>query len=359
VTNFGALAILAIPGKVLDSDLRLMIALETVTPDEHGDRKVGMRLLAEKARLPYGTARDALARLAASGRVTCTPGSGRGQFSTFRFTVSLTPPEKVLDQEPAPSTGKVPGQEPAPSECEKVLDPPAKGAGQNALTSGNKNTGLKASGLEDSLSPAAEAIRAAVPGIGEREIAAVIKKISEDPKIRYPSAWLKEIIAKGDLGDVIADALRGDQWTRALDRARAAEEAAGRPCAMCRSGDHEHCAGCPCDHKDHPNSDHLISDHLISVTGTPELRDGNTRTEFAPPFSTSPYTNPYPRVAGVNGSAEVTPQPRVAVDNRDLGYATCHACGGWYSVMRGGAFRRHTNRGKRCGGSGTQARPAS
>jgi hypothetical protein len=109
----------------------------------------------------------------------------------------------------------------------------------------------------------------------------------------------------------------------------------------------------------HPNSDHLISDHLISVTGTPELSDGNTRTEFAPPFSTSPYTNPYPRVAGVNGSVEVTPQRRGVVDNRDLGYAACHACGGWYSVMRGGAFRRHTNRGKRCGGSGTQARPAS
>src|SRR5262249_36770804 len=122
VTNYGALAILAIPGKVLDSDLRLMIALETVTPDAHGDRKIGMKLLAQMASLPYGTARDARTRLVAAGWVIHKPGCGRGQFSTFRITLSL----KVPDYGPTPSGEKVPGQDPAPSQDGKVLDPPAK-----------------------------------------------------------------------------------------------------------------------------------------------------------------------------------------------------------------------------------------
>ena len=54
------LAILAqLPENWLRPEARLLIALETVTVSDNGERLIGMRLLAEKARLPYGTARDA------------------------------------------------------------------------------------------------------------------------------------------------------------------------------------------------------------------------------------------------------------------------------------------------------------
>jgi hypothetical protein len=77
-------------------------------------------------------------------------------------------------------------------------------------------------------------IRAAVPGISEREIGSFIAKIKEDPKIRYPSAWLKTVIDKGDLADVIADAAQGGIWEQAMERARQQDAVKARPwCGRC------------------------------------------------------------------------------------------------------------------------------
>lgn len=136
MTNYGALAILAqLPENWLRPEARLLIALETVTVSDNGERLIGMRLLAEKARLPYGTARDARDRLVAAGLVSCRSGSGRGYLTGWRV---LFPLDKGADS-PAPSAGKGAGRPTI-----KVLGDAGKGAGQNPLTCGNENTGLKA-----------------------------------------------------------------------------------------------------------------------------------------------------------------------------------------------------------------------
>lgn len=145
VSNYGALAILALPAdKILISDLRLLIALETVTPDAMGFRHTGMKLLAQKAQLPYETARKSARRLGAAGLVYCVPGSGKGHVTRWRILFSLTPP-KVSTQE-----GHLTEPQRCPPDPLKVSTVAAKGVQANSVTSANENTGLKQSGLKQS-----------------------------------------------------------------------------------------------------------------------------------------------------------------------------------------------------------------
>jgi len=110
VTNFGALAILALPrksGPGESAETRLLIALEAATRavNERGDRRATVKFLAGHAGLPEITARRARDRCIARGVISYTPGP-RGHAATWRFLVSLTPPERSdhLDRSPTAIT---------------------------------------------------------------------------------------------------------------------------------------------------------------------------------------------------------------------------------------------------------------
>jgi len=110
VTNFGALAILALPrksGPGESAETRLLIALEAATRavNERGDRRATVKFLAGHAGLPEITARRARDRCVARGVISYTPGP-RGHAATWRFLVSLTPPERSdhLDRSPTAIT---------------------------------------------------------------------------------------------------------------------------------------------------------------------------------------------------------------------------------------------------------------
>ena len=110
MTNFGALAILALPrksGPGESAETRLLIALEAATRavNERGDRRATVKFLAGHAGLPEITARRARDRCVARGVISYTPGP-RGHAATWRFLVSLTPPERSdhLDRSPTAIT---------------------------------------------------------------------------------------------------------------------------------------------------------------------------------------------------------------------------------------------------------------
>ena len=80
---------------------------------------------------------------------------------------------------------------------------------------------------------------------------------------------------------------------------------------------------------DHPNSDHLmsdqvISDQLISATGSPELSDRITRTQFAPPIH---YLDTHPDITGVPFTTTSVEGARARlrpVENQDDGDFEAH-----------------------------------
>ena len=104
MTNFGALAILALPrkhAKMLtpdEADLRLLLALETFTADASDWRSVGMDKLARSAGVPYGTARRSCDRLVASGLVARESGNGSGRGKGTNTRWRLLFPLKVPSQ---------------------------------------------------------------------------------------------------------------------------------------------------------------------------------------------------------------------------------------------------------------------
>jgi hypothetical protein len=94
VTNFGALAILALPrksGPGEAAETRLLIALEaaTRTVNEHGDRRATLAFVAERAGLPEITARRARDRCVARSVLSYTPGKRRGHVATWRLLFSI------------------------------------------------------------------------------------------------------------------------------------------------------------------------------------------------------------------------------------------------------------------------------
>jgi len=203
VTNYGALAILAVlPEKALASDLRLLIALETVSVNQQGERSIGMRLLADIAGVPYRTARRSRDRLVSAGLISCAQGNGRGQFSTWRILFPL----KVSTQ-----GGHLSEPERCPPEPVKVSTEAAKGVHPNSVTSGNANTALKAFGLEASgLSlTLADLLAEAVPAAAEREIEYAVTTIETRHalgEVGSARAYLRKIIENGDAASLIDEA---------------------------------------------------------------------------------------------------------------------------------------------------------
>lgn len=238
MTNHGTRVILALP-KMPDRQLRLMLALETVTPGSDGWREVGADLLARIANLSPNTAARARDELIKAARIEYKPGSGRGRVSAYRLKAPngrgyLSGPEKVPSE-----TDHLSEPERYPIEARKgTQSGPVKVPNQNALTCENENPALEASALEASaLSPDERLLAEAVPGASEREIKHAIAKLrgrQADGEIRSVRAYLRAII---DCGDALA--LTTDARVT-LTKSDAAAERTG-PCAMCRIDDHEHC----------------------------------------------------------------------------------------------------------------------
>lgn len=170
VSNFGVLAIMeALPPKAPGRHLRLLVVLETVTPDRDGWRRIGVDLLAEQMKVSQDTAKLARNELIDAKLLEYEPGRGAGHFTRWRF---LFPADNGGGQSP-PFTGDEKGGDPARKRGESR---PKKGGSRNAVTSGNANHALKDSALKDSaLGSAADA--APSPG---RDLALVEPGITPD-----------------------------------------------------------------------------------------------------------------------------------------------------------------------------------
>jgi hypothetical protein len=89
VSNYDVQAVLALP-HMPERQLRVLIALATVTPEADGWRKIGGKLLAEKANLHPDTVKTARHELVEAGLLDYEPGNGRRHFSRYRLTVTGT-----------------------------------------------------------------------------------------------------------------------------------------------------------------------------------------------------------------------------------------------------------------------------
>jgi hypothetical protein len=78
VSNYRVRQVLAIKPKLLESKLRLMVALATWMTDDSTTAAVGFEAITEQAQLARNTARDARNALAADGYLTWTSPHGRG-----------------------------------------------------------------------------------------------------------------------------------------------------------------------------------------------------------------------------------------------------------------------------------------
>jgi hypothetical protein len=235
VTNFGALAILALPrkrAKMLtpdEADLRLLLALETFTEDASGWRSVGMEKLARSAGVPYGTARRSCDRLVAAGLVARESGNGsgrgKGTYTRWRLLFPLKVPsqgEHLKDKVPTQGEhlNSVIRCSPEPV---KVLTQARKGAHLDSLTSGDAGPALGSFALGTSaLSPGAapdtvngdreredrltELLREAVPSATPEEVEHAVGNIQVAEyrgEIRSAVAWLREVIKNGDAAALI------------------------------------------------------------------------------------------------------------------------------------------------------------
>ncbi len=205
MTNYGALAILALP-PMPERQLRFLIAVETVKVGDDGLRRIGSALLARTAGISHNTLAKARADAVKAGHVEFERGDGRGNVSGYRILFPIKGTNIA---------GPLPAPERVPTGAPKGYQPSGiKGTSPNALTSGNANGALKALALEASALSLADLLRAAVPGAGEREIDYVITQIKASGEIRKPRAYLKTIIERGDAASLIAEAAdalaRGD-----------------------------------------------------------------------------------------------------------------------------------------------------
>jgi hypothetical protein len=173
VTNYGTLAILALPW-LPERQLRFLLALETVTGRDGDWREISTGLLARQARLSVRTVIKARAELVESKRIEYRPGTGPGHPGKHRLLFDVDKP----------------GKNAAP--VNRCKQPPATGANAsrnrcspNAPASANANAALEPSALESSSArPRAPArprgpagmIRAAYPGATDDDIEIIIKE---------------------------------------------------------------------------------------------------------------------------------------------------------------------------------------
>lgn len=217
VTNFGALAIMAaLPHTAPSRQLRLLLAVETFTPDSHGWRKVGSHKLMEVAGISYPTYKQARREVIEQRLAEYEPGNGSGYLSRWRLLIELLQVEggnpPVEGGNPTPRKGGNP--------------PPEKVVTQNAAASGNANAALGSSALGSSAlsrGPAADTIRTAVPGVTDDEIEAFIAKIT--PKCRTGN--IAAYVAKFAPTDIAAQIAANRKDTMTAARARPQPRPAG------------------------------------------------------------------------------------------------------------------------------------
>jgi hypothetical protein len=157
MTNFGALAILALPG-IPERQLRLLLALETVTRDADSWREIETGVLARKARVSVNTAAKARSELAKAGLIEYRPGTGPGHFGRYRLLVDVDgkPPKNAGGVKPPKNAGGVKPPKDAgavnPPKQAPVSHPngPQKPTTPNAVTSADASTYLEPLYLESS-----------------------------------------------------------------------------------------------------------------------------------------------------------------------------------------------------------------
>jgi hypothetical protein len=93
VTNYGTLAILALPW-MPERQLRFLLALETVTVRDGGWREVETGVLAAQARQSVRSAVRARAELVKAGRIEYRPGTGPGHPGRYRLLFDMDRPPR-------------------------------------------------------------------------------------------------------------------------------------------------------------------------------------------------------------------------------------------------------------------------
>jgi hypothetical protein len=147
MTNFGELAILALPG-LPERQLRVLLVLETVSPDEDGWRSIGLDLLARQAGRSAHTVVKARDELAAAGLIEYRPGTGPNHPSLYRLRFAISNPGKnAATVKRGKNAATVNPGKPAPG---TVAMSDFNRGSRNAATSPNANTALEPLALESS-----------------------------------------------------------------------------------------------------------------------------------------------------------------------------------------------------------------
>jgi hypothetical protein len=207
VTNYGAVAILALP-KLAPRQRYLLIALETVTADADGWRAIGLDLLARSAGLSVRTAVKARDELAKAGLIEWQRGTGRDHPSVYRLRFGISKPgknaarvnggNKAARVNPGKNAATVNPGKPGSA---TLANAPRNPVSRNAATSGNESDALEPIALEPSaLSRAASDPRLILGGLDltDEEIDFILGKLQADPRYRDdPAGYLMEVIGNG------------------------------------------------------------------------------------------------------------------------------------------------------------------
>ncbi len=337
MTNFGALAVLALPG-IPERQLRVLLALETVTARDGGWRTIETGVLAAQARVSVNTAARARAELAKAGLIEYRPGTGPGHPGGYRLLVDVDkPPKNAGAVNPPKNAGAVNPPKPAPA---SHPNEPRKPTTPNAVTSADASIALEPLALEPSAlreapDPARDP-RTLLDGLGINErLREHITGWMDDHGVRDPFAYLLEITGKPENHE---HGIR-----RFLDRRRRELNACdpdgpGRHSGACRSGDSARCASSWCECACHPKPSAAGLDGHLTETRI----DLNGRAEARPASQG--------RAARLAHAWDDQPGP---------GYGQCPDCGLWVLVsLGGGRLKPHHGpvHGRECPGS--RKRPA-
>jgi hypothetical protein len=216
VTNYGALAILALP-KMPERQLRVLLALETVTRHEGAWRTIETGALARQAGRAVRTVVKARAELAASGRIEYRPGTGPGHPGSYRLLVDVDKPPanagrvkptsdaaRVKPSTDVASVSRAPmlhGSTHATRPPEPVQLGSQKPTTPNAVTSANASIALEPLALESSTLPRAPARprdpRTLLDGLGvDERLREHIIGWMDDRGVGDPFAYLLAIIGR-------------------------------------------------------------------------------------------------------------------------------------------------------------------
>jgi hypothetical protein len=134
VSNYDVRAVLALQ-PMPERQLRVLIALATVTPETDGWRSIGAKLLAEIASLHQDTVKKAQPELVKAGLLDYEPGNGKGHYSRYRLNLPSAEDSKggVDSSPPLPEKGRVSSSPPLSVEKGRVdSSPPSAVKGGSA-----------------------------------------------------------------------------------------------------------------------------------------------------------------------------------------------------------------------------------